>query len=87
MKKIIFILIAIVGAVSCTCAQDTAQVAVTVTGTVVNEQKEPLMGVTVTVKDQPGLGFLPTTRENTPSKPINTSGWFFPLLATNKWKC
>lgn len=56
MKKIIFILIAILGCLSYTHAQDTAQVAVTVTGKVTNEQKEALAGVTITVKDQPGLG-------------------------------
>jgi len=56
MRKIIFILIAIVGSVACSYAQDTAQVAVTITGTVLNEQKEPLQGVTVAIKDQPGLG-------------------------------
>ncbi|MGE9313324.1 SusC/RagA family TonB-linked outer membrane protein [Niabella sp. CJ426] len=56
MKKIIFILVAILGALACTYAQDTAQVAVTVTGVVTNEQKEPIGGVTVAVKDQPGLG-------------------------------
>jgi TonB-linked SusC/RagA family outer membrane protein len=74
MKKIIFILIAIVGAVACTCAQDTAQVAVTVTGTVVNEQKEPLMGVTVTVKDQPGLG-VPTNNKGEYTIKANKYQW------------
>ena len=48
-----------VGMMSSGLAQDTAQIAVTVTGRVINEQKEPLVGVTVTVKDQPGLG-VPT---------------------------
>lgn len=48
-----------VGVMSSGLAQDTAQIAVTVTGRVINEQKEPLVGVTVTVKDQPGLG-VPT---------------------------
>lgn len=56
MKKLILILLATLGYLSSTMAQDTTQVAVTVNGVVTNEQKEPLAGVTITVKDQPGLG-------------------------------
>ncbi|WP_276485647.1 SusC/RagA family TonB-linked outer membrane protein [Paraflavitalea pollutisoli] len=62
MKIIVSVLMAIVGAVTCTYAQDTAHIAATptgtviVTGTIVNEQKDPIPGVTVTIKDQPGLG-------------------------------
>ena len=61
MKKIILILIALASAALCTYAQDTTQVAVTVTGKVINEQNEPLAGVSITIKDQPGLGI--TTNE------------------------
>ncbi|MBE8721709.1 SusC/RagA family TonB-linked outer membrane protein [Sphingobacterium pedocola] len=56
MRKFIFILMAIIASVTCIYAQDTTQVAITVTGIVLDEQQEPLQGVTVTVKDQPGLG-------------------------------
>ncbi len=62
MKKFIFILIAIVGTIHCSYAQDTTRIPVTVNGIVTNEQKEPLAGVTVTVKDQPGLG-IPTNEK------------------------
>ncbi|WP_018630966.1 SusC/RagA family TonB-linked outer membrane protein [Niabella aurantiaca] len=61
MKKIIFLLIGIIGATACSLAQDTTQVPVTVTGTVINEQQEPMVGVSITIKDQPGLGV--TTNE------------------------
>ncbi|GAB3009958.1 TonB-dependent receptor [Niabella terrae] len=56
MKKIFLLLLFIAGSVSSLYAQDTTQVAVTVRGVVLNQQREPMQGVTVAIKDQPGLG-------------------------------
>lgn len=74
MKKIIFILIALVGTIHSSYAQDTARVEVTVTGIVTNDQKEPLPGVTVTVKDQPGLG-IPTNEKGEYAIKANKYQW------------
>ncbi len=63
-----------VGIMSLGHTQDTARVAVTVSGTVINEQKEPLVGVTVTVKDQPGLG-IPTNDKGEYTIKANKYQW------------
>lgn len=53
MRNFIFILAWIVTLSTYSFGQEAK---VIVTGTVVNEQQEPLVGVSVTIKDQPGLG-------------------------------
>ena len=57
MKKYIFMLLLVLVSVGAAFAQDQ-QSRIEVTGTVTDEQHEPLIGVTVTVKDQVGLGAI-----------------------------
>ena len=57
MKKYIFMLLLVLVSVGTAFAQDQ-QSRIEVTGTVTDEQHEPLIGVTVTVKDQVGLGAI-----------------------------
>jgi len=61
MKNYIIILIILWGGFTHSFAQNS-KVMVTVTGRVTNEQKEPLIGVSVIVKNEPGLGV--TTNNN-----------------------
>src|SRR5690606_26028733 len=61
MKNYIIILILLWASLSQSFAQNSTA-SVTVTGKVTNEQHEPLIGVSVIVKNEPGLGV--TTNEN-----------------------
>lgn len=54
MKKITILCILLLCAVINTMAQQT----VTVSGIVADSNKEPLIGVNITVKDVPGLGAI-----------------------------
>lgn len=60
MKNYIIILILVLGSFTPSYAQSD-KVMVTVTGKVSNEQKEPLAGVSVIVKNEPGLGVTTNT--------------------------
>ncbi|MDD3036868.1 TonB-dependent receptor [Bacteroides sp.] len=56
MKKIFFLFLLVVGSISASYAQEQQQVEVT--GTVTDINKEPLIGVNVTVKNNPGFGTM-----------------------------
>src|SRR5690606_31710921 len=60
MKKYIIILMLVLGGFTHSFAQN-GKIMVTVTGKVSNEQNEPLAGVSVIVKNEPGLGVSTNT--------------------------
>lgn len=58
MKNYIVILFTIIGSIFVLNAQEKALEKIEVSGVVTSENKEPLIGVNVTVKDVPGLGAI-----------------------------
>lgn len=56
MKRYIIFFILVMGSFVQLLAQEVSNVPVTITGTVTNAKNEPLVGVSVTVKNKPGLG-------------------------------
>lgn len=84
MKKRILLLLLALIAVKLNHAQNGSRIPVTITGTVSNKAKEPLSGVTVTIKDQPGLGTATDNKGNYTIKASKYQWLVFAMLGYEK---